>query len=95
MTYARGSQHIDFILVDAVIAPSIKRIGSLGLHEGIISDHVMLYIYCDENTLFKGTLNRLVMNPAHKFVTEHPDKCEKFLAQFCKLADEKSSSPEY
>ena len=68
----------------------IKRIGSLGLHEGINSDHGMLYMDCSKDTLFKGVFNRLVMNPARKFVIEHADKCEKFLAHFRKLAEDKN-----
>ena len=63
-TYARGIQRMDFIFVDATIKPAITRIGSLGLHEGINSDHVMLYMDCDEDVLFKGVLNRPVLNSA-------------------------------
>ena len=91
-TYARGIRRIDFIFVDATIEPAIKRIGSLGLHEGINSDHVMLYMDCDEDELFKGVLNRPVLNPAREFVIEHADKCEKFLERFWKLAKEKRLS---
>ena len=42
--YLQGSCQIDFILVDSTIFPSIKCIGTLGLHEGIISEHAMLYM---------------------------------------------------
>jgi len=56
-TYARGSRRIDFIFVDSTILPAIKRIGTLGLHEGIISDHIMLYMDCDERLLFGGIIN--------------------------------------
>ena len=56
-TYAQGSQRIDFVLVDSMILPAIKCIGTLGLHEGIISDHIMLYMDCDEQLLFGGIIN--------------------------------------
>ena len=46
-TYAQGSQRIDFIIFNSTIIPAIKHIGTIGLHEGIISDHVMLYMDCD------------------------------------------------
>ena len=88
-TYARGSRRIDYILVDTSISPSIKNIGSLGLHEGIISDHVMLYMDCDENELFRGIQNRPVISPSREFILEQADKCEAFVLAFRKLASEK------
>ena len=78
-TYARGSRRIDYIFVDQMIAPAIKRIGTLGLHEGINSDHVMLYMDCDEKELFQGRVNRPVQHPGRDFVIEHADKVAKFL----------------
>ena len=59
-TYARGKRCIDFIIVHSTIVPAIKRIGTLGLNEGIISDH------CDEKELFRGILNRPHINPARE-----------------------------
>ena len=56
-TYARGYQRIDFILVNCTILPAIKCIGTLDLYEGIISDHIILYMDCDELLLFGGIIN--------------------------------------
>ena len=56
-TYSRGNRRIDFILTDATIAQAVRRVGTLGLHEGIASDHVMLYLDCDEKTIFKRVIN--------------------------------------
>ena len=81
-TYARGTNRLDYILVDSTILPAIKKIGTLGLHEGIHSDHVMLYMDCDESLLFQGKINRPVLNPAREFVIEHADKAEKFVEKF-------------
>jgi len=47
--YARGSKRLDFILMDSTVLSSIKEVGTLGLHKGIHSDHV---------------INRPVLNPA-------------------------------
>ena len=88
-TYARGSQRIDYILVDTTISPSIKQIGSLGLHEGILSDHVMLYMDCDEKKLFRGIQNRPVINPSREFILKQADKCEAYVLAFRQLAEEK------
>ena len=63
--------------MDSTILPDIKNIGVLGLHDVIISDHVMLYIDSNERLLFGDIINRPVMNLAREFVLEHTDKCEK------------------
>ena len=63
-TYARGSRRIASIFVDSTILPAIKRIGTLGLYGGIISDHVMLYMDSNEQLLFGGIINCPVMNPS-------------------------------
>ena len=88
-TYARGKRRIDFILVDASITHTIKRIGTLGLHDGILSDHVMLYMDIDEKALFKAIMNRPVLHPTREFKIEHADKCEKFINKFREYVVEK------
>ena len=88
-TYARGTRRIDFILVDSALEPFIKRIGTLGLHEGILSDHVMLYMDIDERAMFKGIVNRPSLNPCREFIIEHADKQKKFLEHFRKHAEQR------
>ena len=41
--YARGSQRLDFILGDQPVQDAATQSGCLALHEGIISDHVMVW----------------------------------------------------
>ena len=67
-TYARGKRRIDFMFFDTSLVPAIQRIGTLGLHEAIISDHVMLYADLDENQLFQGLINRPVRIPSREFI---------------------------
>ena len=88
-TYSRGKRRIDCILVDNTIVPAIKRTGTPGLHEGVISDHVMLYMDYDETQLFSSIINRPVLNPPQKFVIEHADKFEKSVGKFREYAEEK------
>jgi hypothetical protein len=78
-TYARGSSRIDYKFFDEVLLPAIRRIGTLGLHEAIISDHVMLYVDLDETELFQGLINRPVQVPSREFILAQADKCKKFL----------------
>ena len=88
-TYSRGTRRIDYILVDSTIVPAIRQIGTLGLHEGVISDHVMLYMDCDETELFRGVINRPVMNPSREFTLEQADKCARFCDLFRDIAQDK------
>ena len=88
-TFSRGKGRIDVILVNNTSVPAIKRIGTLGLHEGIILDHAMLYMNCNETRLFSGIINRPVLNPSREFVIKHADKCEKSVDKFCEYAEEK------
>lgn len=87
-TYARGSSRIDFIFVDKALAPAIKRIGTLGLHEAMFSDHVMVYADIDESLLFDGQVNRPVRVPNREFMLSQADKCEIFIKAFKKLAQD-------
>ena len=80
--YSRGSRCIYFIFVDSTILTTTKRIGTLRLHEGIILDHVILYMDCDEHMLFGGIINRSVINLSREFVLEHADECKAFLKVF-------------
>ena len=89
-TYAQGSWRIDFILIDSTILPVIKQIGTFGLYEGIISDHGMLYMDCDEQLLLGGIIDQPVMTKSREFVIEHDaNKYRRFLDLFCKLVTEK------
>ena len=78
-TYARGSSRIDYMFFDGALVQSIRRIGTLGLHEAIVSDHVMLYVDFDEKELFQGLINRPVRVPSREFILAQADKCDKFL----------------
>jgi exonuclease III len=85
-TYSRGKQRIDFILFDPALESAVKRIGTLGLHEAIISDHVMIYADIDENELFQGLINRPVRVPSREFILSQADKCKKFIDEFRSIA---------
>jgi hypothetical protein len=87
-TYARGSSRIDFIFFDQALAPAIKRIGTLGLHEAMVSDHVMVYADLDESLLFDGQVHRPVRVPNREFMLSQADKCEIFMKAFKKLAND-------
>jgi hypothetical protein len=89
-TYARGKRRIDFIFVDRAIVPAIKRIGTLGLHQAMISDHVMVYADLDEEELFQGKINRPVRVPCREFLLAQADKCESFITAFKQKCEERN-----
>ena len=86
-TYARGTKRIDYILMDASLMGAVRRIGTLGLHQAMISDHVMVYVDLDEREAFEGQLNRPVRIPSREFILAQSDKCEKFMEVFLEQAE--------
>ena len=87
-TYTRGRRRIDYILFDKALVPAVDRIGCLGLHEGMVSDHVLLYADINEKALFQGIVNRPVRVPCREFVLAQADKTSKFLKFFKEKATE-------
>lgn len=86
-TYARGTKRIDYILMDEVLLGSVRRIGALGLHEAMISDHVMVFVDIDEKEALEGKLNRPVRIPSREFILAQSDKCQSFLEAFKEQAE--------
>jgi hypothetical protein len=81
-TYTRGSKRIDYMFFDEALVPAITAIGTLGLHEAMVSDHVMVYADLDESKLFDGLLNRPIRVPNRVFLLVQADKQIKFLKAF-------------
>ena len=80
-TYRTGSR-TDYIFIDQTLQPAIRSIGQLGMHDGIISDHVMLHMDLDENEVFRGRLHRPVDVQSREFTIEQADKQKKFIEEF-------------
>ena len=55
--YAQGSRQINCICVDFTILSVINQICTLGLHDRIISDHIMLDMNCNKRLIFGGIIN--------------------------------------
>ena len=52
-TYSRGHRRLDYILLDASLAHTITRIGTVGMHKAFkFADHLLIYIDCNEKLLF-------------------------------------------
>ena len=81
-TYIRGSRRIDFIFIDPALASSLVRIGHLGTHDGVMSDHAMILADFDERQLFAGVLNRPPPRHSREILIEQTDKIQAFLLTF-------------
>jgi hypothetical protein len=94
-TYLHGTKRIDYILVNPVLAPSIKSIGYLGTHMGADSDHVMAFVDFDEAQLFHGIINRPVMFQARDILISQTDKVLEFTSLLETSLEEHSFSGEW
>jgi hypothetical protein len=78
-TFIHGTKRIDYIFMDPSLTGAIKRIGYLGTHEGIFSDHVMAVMDMDERTLFAGLLNRPPPKHSREILIAQEDKVQAFI----------------
>ena len=53
-TYSRGQKRIDFILGDMHVCEAAVQGGSLGMHEGLFSDHTLQFVDFDQKRLFRN-----------------------------------------
>eukprot|EP01082_Thalassiosira_pseudonana_P012507 g11093.t1 g11093 contig5:73613-75625(-) len=79
-TYTRGNSRLDYILVDPVALPCIRRVGYLGTHEGNFSDHCLEYVDFDMTTFFRGVTFRPTSIMSREIMLEQADKIESFLS---------------
>lgn len=87
-TYAHGAKRLDYIFTDPALMGAITRIGYLGTHDGIPSDHVMAVMDMDERTLFAGILNRPPPRHSREILIAQDDKVQAFLHTICPLLKE-------
>ena len=78
-TYIRGNKRLDYIVMDEGLTHAIERIGYLGSHEAVHSDHSMAWVDFREKDLFRGIINRPVPYPCRQFTLHQSDKCELFI----------------
>ncbi len=78
-TFVYGKNRLDYIFIDALCTPAIKRTGYLGTHQGAPSDHCLAYIDLDEQLLFHGLLNRPVPHHSREITLNQEDKVLSFI----------------
>ena len=80
-TYNRGIQRLDYILMDAGLANAVMKIGYLGTHEAVYSDHSMCWVDFDEKLLFRGLINRPATMLTRQFTLHQADKVDAFIKE--------------
>lgn len=78
-TYIYGTKRLDYILMDPTLTGAITRIGYLGTHDGVLSDHTMAVMDMCEHTLFAGILNRPPTRHSREILIAQADKVQAFL----------------
>jgi hypothetical protein len=78
-TYIRGTRRLDYIFIDPALSSALVRIGYLGTHDGVMSDHVMALADFDERKLFSGVLNRPPPRHSREILIEQMDKVQAFM----------------
>ena len=57
-TYSRGTKRLDYIFISHHLLGTIRKLGYLAIHDGIISDHRMCYIDVNMITFLGGYVNQ-------------------------------------
>ena len=78
-TYARGSQRIDFILGDQHAQDAATQSGYLALHEGIISDHVMVWADFNQISHFRNKAYSPITPEGRQFTLKNTEKKRLFV----------------
>ena len=86
-TFIYGKRRLDYIFIDPALSHAVLRIGYLGTHAGVHSDHVMAVMDVDETLLFNGLLNRPPPRHSREILIEQDDKVQAFLRTLLPLLD--------
>ena len=77
--YARESQRIYFILGDQHVRDAATQSGYLVLHEGIISDHVMVWADFNQDSLFRNKAYSPITSEGRQFTLKNTEKKRLFV----------------
>jgi hypothetical protein len=78
-TFMWGEKRLDYILVDPSLIPALERIGYLGTHEGLDSDHVYAFMDITDRIAHQGLVHRPITTKSKEFNLTQSDKVNSFL----------------
>lgn len=73
-TNARGRRRLDLILGDEHVRDAAIQSGHLAVHDGVISDHTMIFVDFDKQALFRNTSYTPVVPKARQFTPKNAEK---------------------
>jgi len=80
-TRVRSPSRIDFMLATEGVLEFVREAGYLALHEGLVSDHIMLWIEMDMKSFFGGEGPSIVPPQSREFSFDNIEMREKFLRE--------------
>jgi hypothetical protein len=84
-TYSRGQKRIDFILGDMHVCEAAIQGGSLGMHEGLFSDHTLQFVDFDQRRLFPNEAHTPLIRQERQFTLKNAIKKNAFLRKLCEI----------
>ena len=86
-TYARGQKRLDYILGDERVLRAVIKSGSLGLHEGTLSDHTLQWVDFDPDILFGEKATERKSVSTRQFTMNQAKSKKTFQAKLKELND--------
>eukprot|EP00970_Alexandrium_tamarense_P011192 scaffold2391_cov126-Alexandrium_tamarense.AAC.1 len=84
-TYSRGQKRIDFILGDMHVCEAAVQGGSLGMHEGLFSDHTLQFVDFDQKRLFRNETYTPLSVQERQFTLNNSIKKNAFLKKLYEI----------
>ena len=79
-TYQRGTKKIDFVLVSANIAHTVRSSSILALHDGYLSDHRALLVDFDATALFQSATSEVTTATERRLTSTSPQAVHSYIA---------------
>ena len=80
-TYAREVKRLDYIFISHHLLGTVRKLGYLALHDGVISDHKMCFIEVNMTTFLGGNVNQILMLYQRVFKCNHKARCLMFITE--------------
>jgi hypothetical protein len=78
-TFMWGEKRLENILVYPTLITAIERIGYLGTHDGLDSDHVYAFMDINDRIAHQGLVHRPITTKSQEFTLMQSDKVKSFL----------------
>ena len=80
-TYSRGTKRLYYIFISHHLLGTIRKLGNLAIHDGIILDHRMCYIDVNMITFLGGNVNQILKPYQRVFKCNDKARCALFVKE--------------